>query len=119
MASVADFVKRFPELCTEDSVRIQLFLDDAALLMGSEARWLDFYHTAQLYFAAHLLAIALVTETGDTTATAPIAHQEVDDVVIKRAFAAADVSSDELYSTSYGKRYLQYRRIAFAGMYGV
>jgi len=38
MASVIDFTDRFPEFCNVDEERVQLFLDDAALLMGSVER---------------------------------------------------------------------------------
>ena len=119
MASVADFQKRFPEFCEVDDERVQMFLDDSALLMSSPTKWLDFYDTAHAYFAAHFLVVAEATEFGDSGVLAPVKHQEVDDVVIKNAIGDIKPTADDLYSTSYGKRYIGYRRIAFAGMYGV
>jgi hypothetical protein len=119
MATVADFQDRFPEFCEEEDPRVQLFLDDAALLMNSQEKWLDFYDVAHQYLAAHLLTLASSTETGDSGILAPIKRQEVDDVVIEQAIDSVKVSKDDLYSTSYGKSYIRYQRIVFAGIYGV
>jgi len=119
MALVRDFNTRFPEFCDEQDTRIQMFSDDAALLMGDLALWMDLYDVAQLYFAAHLLAIASLTESGDFGVVAPLAEQTVDDVTIKQAVSALDVSAEDLHSTAYGKRYLDYRQIRFAGIIGI
>ena len=119
MASVTSFQTRFPEFTDNEDDQIQLFLDDAALLMGSQARWLSFYDVAHEYYAAHLLAVSEHTETGDSGILAPAKRQEVDDVVIENAISPIEASFDDLFSTAYGKRYNQYRRICFAGVYGV
>ncbi len=119
MASVADFQLRFPEFCNVDDDRVQLFLDDVALIMNSEAKWLGFYDVAQMYYAAHFLTIAHHTESGDSGAFAPIKKQEVDDVVIESAIGNIEPTFDELHSTAYGKRVVFYRRICFSGVYGV
>lgn len=117
--TVADFQTRFPEFCEVDDDRVQLFLDDTALLMGSESRWCDFYNVAQCYYTAHLLVAAEATEAGDDGILAPVKKQEVDDVVIEHAVGSVSATSDDLNSTSYGKRYLHYRRICFVGIYAV
>ncbi len=119
MATVGDFNARFPEFCNEEDVRVQMFLDDAALLMNDPGPWLDFYDLAQQYHAAHLLAVATLTEGGDIGVVAPVAEQTVDDVTIKQAVSAIDVTAEDLNSTSYGKRYLDIRQIRFAGFIGV
>lgn len=119
MASVADFQTRFPEFSAVVSDRIQMFLDDAALLMNSPNKWLSFYDVAQLYYAAHFLTAAEATESGDSGVLAPIKEQEVDDVVIKSAISDIKPTAEDLHSTSYGKRYISYRRIITVGMYGV
>lgn len=119
MASVVDFSTRFPEFSDVDDARVTLFLDDAALLMSDPARWLDYYDMAHVYYAAHLLAAADSTESGDIGALAPVRKQVVDDVAVEQAVKDIEVSADDLYSTSYGKRYLQLRQICFAGPVGV
>jgi len=119
MADVASFHLRFPEFSDAADARVQMFLDDAALLMESPDKWLDFYDTAHAYFAAHLLSIGDASLTGDAGITGPIRKQEVDDVMIETAFADVHPSMDELLTTTYGKRYWQYRRIITVGIYGV
>ena len=119
MASVANFKDRLTEFANVDKIRVQLFLDDAALIMSSPAKWLVFYDVAQVYHAAHLLTVSLHSESGDSGAFAPIKHQEVDDVVIKNAIGDVDPTFDDMYSTSYGKRYISYRRRCFVGFLGV
>ena len=119
MASVVDFQTRFPEFSDEDNVRLQMLLDETSLIMGTESRWLGYFDIAHMYYTAHLLTIALMTEAGDTGSLAPVKHQEVDGVVIKSAIADASIIIEDLYSTSYGKRYISYRRKVFTGIYGV
>ena len=119
MADVANFHIRFPEFCDIDDARVQLFLDDAALLMDSPNKWLDFYDVAHAYFAAHLITVSMSSETGDTGALAPIRKQEVDDVTIEQAVADVHPNMDELLTTVYGKRYWSYRRIITVGIYAV
>jgi hypothetical protein len=119
MTSVADFQTRFPEFTMVNVERIQLFLDDAALIMSSKPKWLEFYDIALQYYAAHFLVCAEATESGDTTALAPVKKKEVDDVIIERALTSVSPSHDDVYSTAYGKRYASYRRIVTVGMRGV
>ena len=119
MASVDEFQTRFPEFCDEDDDRVAMFLDDAALFMSSAPKWLDFYDVAHVYFAAHLLAVGNNSLTGDSSAMAPVSHQEVDDVIIKQAVSEVHPNVDELLTTVYGKRYWQYRRIITLGPVGV
>jgi len=118
MADVASFLTRFPEFSEEEDDRIQMFLDDAALLMHHPVKWLDFYDVAQLYLSAHYLSVANFSESGDNGVIAPISHQEVDDVVIKQAVSSMSATADELLGTSYGKRFLNYRMIITAGPVG-
>jgi hypothetical protein len=119
MASVADLQTRFPEFAMVNVARLQLFLDDAALIMSSKPKWFEFYDIAQQYFAAHLLVCAEATESGDTTALAPISKKEVDDVIIEKAISAVSPTQDDVFSTAYGKRYASYRRMISVGMRGV
>ena len=119
MATVAQFQTRFPEFAPVAELRIQLFLDDAALLMSDEGKWLSFYDVAHQYHAAHFLIAAQFTERGDSGIVAPVSHKEVDDVVIKKAISDSIPRADELLSTAYGKRYWHYRKICLNGPRGV
>lgn len=119
MASLADFRLRFKEFSEVEDEKVQMALDDTALIMKSPARWLSFYDTAHVFFAAHFVTTSEATESGDTSALSPISKQEVDDVVIESAVSSVSPNFDELYSTSYGKRYAMYRRMVFVGIRGV
>jgi hypothetical protein len=87
--------------------------------MASEGKWLGFYDVAHAYYAAHFLVVAMATESGDSGILAPIKKQEVDDVIIEQAVSAVKPTADDLYSTSYGKRYVNYRRLAIPLIVGV
>jgi len=119
MADLVTFKLRFPEFEDVIDARIQLFLDDAALMMSSPIRWLDFYDVAQCYHAAHLLYVALYTESGDGGVLAPVKKQEVDDVVVEQAVGSVKPTALDWFSTAYGKQYYQYMRLVFAGPRGV
>lgn len=119
MATVTEFRTRFPEFTDQLDARIQLFLDDAALLMSTPAKWLGFYDVAMCYQAAHLLYVGMQTEQGDGGVMGPIKKQEVDDVIIEQAVNGVSPTASDLHSTAYGKRYFSYQRIVFAGVYGV
>jgi len=119
MATIVDFRTRFPEFVDSTDERIQLFIDDATLLMASPTRWLDFYDIALCYHAAHLLYVGNYTATGDGNVLGPVRKQEVDDVIIEQAVNGVTPTQSDLFSTVYGKRYYQYQRLCFTGIYGV
>ena len=119
MTSVVDIKVRFPEFTDVADARIQMFLDDAVLIMSGAAKWLDFYDVAVAYHTAHLLTVGIFSELGDSASLSPLAHREVDDVVIKNAVGNISPTADDLFSTSYGKRYISYRRRCFIGFLGV
>ena len=119
MILVQDIHDRFPEFAEVPDERIQVFIEDAALLMESPERWLDFYDVAQAYMVAHLLYKGISLESGDANAMYPVERQEVDDVSVEYAVKKLDPKAEDLYSTSYGKTFIMYRRICFTGIYGV
>jgi hypothetical protein len=119
LAGVAEFQARFPEYECVDDTRIEIFISDAVALMDDPTRWLSFYDAALMYLSAHLLFLAEATASGDGSVLLPVRERGVDDVVIKFSPGPTSVSDDDLYSTSYGKQYIKYRRLAFTGVYGV
>lgn len=116
MATPADIKVRFPEFTDVLDARIQLFIDDAELLMASPVRWLTYYEVALAYHTAHLLYVALNSEQGDGGIIAPIKKQEVDDVIIEQAVSPMKADALDFNSTTYGKRYYSYVRICFMGI---
>lgn len=122
MITIAAFRTRYPEFSDETlfpDARIQMFIDDAAIWMSEEERWLDWYSLAQFCLVAHFLAVATITESGDSTSLFPVALQEVDDVVIKSAVSDVKPTMDNFVTTSYGQCYKRYLKMTFTGIYGV
>ena len=120
MTDLAAFKVRFPEFASTSDERIQLFADEAELIMWEDGdRWLDFYDVANQYLVAHLLAIGNIQASGDVGVLSPVSKQEVDDVIVESAVGNRPYTADMLSSTSYGNQYMMYRRMCFAGIYGV
>lgn len=103
------FKVRFPEFDTVADDRIQLFLDDAALVMDAGV-WGDVYDLGQSYLAAHYLALANKSAGGSSgSVSGPIASRSVDGVSVSYAGSpSASTSANAGYysTTSYGQRYM-------------
>ena len=122
MIQITDFRTRYPEFSDATlypDARIQMLIDDAVIWMSDETRWLNWYDLAQNCLVAHFLAVATLTEAGETNSQFPIARQEVDDVVIESAVSGVSPTMDDFFSTSYGQSYYRYLRMTFTGIYGV
>ena len=121
--TVEEFRIRFPEFADDieyPDLRIQLFIDDAIIFMGSdEDRWCSKYNYAQCYLVAHLLTIGTGTEAGDSSVKAgPVSSKSAGGVSVSRAVVAKDRSdTDDFYmGTSYGARFLLIRNGCFVGV---
>ena len=121
METVAGFKKRFKAFDFISDEDIQMALDDTALLMGYKTpeRWVGFFKVAHACYTAHWLVVSEIANSGDASVLSPISTQKVDDTLLNFAIADVRPSLEDLYSTSYGKRYLHYRKIAFSGIIGV
>lgn len=120
---IATFRIRFPEF-EDDTLypdaRVQLFLDDAAAIMGSdEMRWCGQYDIAQAYLAAHLLTVGTNSEMGDVNArTGPVVEKTAGGVSVKRSQDTKVRSEgDSFYmGTVYGQRFIIIRNNCFVGV---
>lgn len=122
MITITDFRTRYPEFSDPilyPDARIQMFIDDAVIWMSDETRWLDWYNLAQFCLVAHFLAVATLSENGDSNANFPIKKQEVDDVLIEQAVGDISPTMDNFHTTTYGQSYYRYLRMTFTGLYGV
>jgi len=111
--TAAEFVERFPEFADKDDARIEFFIDDAAVEL-SESAWGDRYYLAQSYLAAHKLALASETESGNSFGLSGIASGSADG--ISTSFQTpADITATSAYwmATSYGREFLRLKRITF------
>lgn len=85
---------------------------DEAELNINEATWgtEDFYNLGLYYLSAHIAATTLTTPGGGGALSGPITKRRVGDVEITFATPSATLSEIDLGTTSYGLRFLQYRR---------
>ena len=123
MITIGELRLRYIEFSDEDfypDARLQLFIDDAVLIMKEEHRWLDYYHLAQAALVGHLISVNEDTAAGGGgSGMSPIKRQVVDDVAIDNAVGDLHPSESLLYSTTYGKLYLSYVRYCFTTILGV
>lgn len=104
-----EFKARYPEFTAIADLRVQVFLDDAALELDL-IRWGARYDKGLAALAAHYLAVALKTEAaaGAGPTVAPLSSRSVGDVSIGFATGASGSGgkSEEFYnSTAYGQAY--------------
>jgi len=106
----ADIKARFPEFDTIDDARIQIFIDDAVIILNI-VYWGAKYDLGLAYLTAHYLALAGKSEAGSITSVGAIASRAVDGASVGYINATPDNTSDAYYmSTSYGQRYLALRK---------
>jgi hypothetical protein len=116
--TIAAFKIRFPGFVSIDDTRIQVFLDDAQLLINKEY-WGDIYELGVYYLTAHYLALALEAEsislgTGGSKSSklgGPVNSRSVDGSSVSYAVNAADGDmSKYLSQTGYGAHFLYLMR---------
>jgi hypothetical protein len=117
MATTADFRSRFPEFSDSgvypDS-RIQLFLDDSSLLIGDN--WGTCEDLGIMYLTAHYLIISDGENGGITSSVNQVSSKSVGSVSESFANPTFKNENDYFYaSTSYGQRYLSYKKIVGTG----
>lgn len=111
----ASFKIRFPEFGSVLDARIQLFLDDAGVLLN-EAFWGAKYDLGTSYLTAHYLTIGTSTENGASGSIAPVSSRGVDGTSVSYAQVTSGNVADSFYaSTVYGQRYLALRRSLGSG----
>lgn len=120
MLTLPDLIKRYPAMSEMTQERFDILSSDAILVMGSaETRWLGWYDPAMAALVAHWSATVDDILAGDAALPAlPISRTDVDDVQIEfsdRMISEIPYVEADFMSTVYGQRYLQWRRMAFAG----
>lgn len=120
MITLTDLVKRYPAMADMTQDRFDILVEDAKLLMGTiESRWCGFYDPAMASLVAHWSATIDDLMPGDAAMPAmPVSRTDVDDVQVEfsdRIISTIPYVEADLMSTVYGQRYIQWRRMAFAG----
>ena len=112
MITPSNFKTRFAEFNSVDDSLIQMLLDEAYILI-TENKYLD---TMILYYTAHNLVIQQSQSSGDSGSVATVASESVDGVSTSYANPAIDNPTVSYYmSTSYGQKYLEYKRALSIG----
>lgn len=107
LVTTVQFKIRFPEFVAQDDSRIQLFIDDAEIILN-ENYWGTKYNIGSSYFVAHELARAIKSETsGGNGGGGAVTSRSVDGSSVGYSSKTPDSSSESYYSsTSYGLKYL-------------
>ena len=120
---IATFRVRFPEFNDNTEfpdARIQLFLDDATLYMGTdESHWRGKYDTPQAYLAAHLLTLGTNSEAGDNSSqSGSITSKSAGGVSVSMSSPTISRSEIDSYlaTTVYGQQYMNIRNLCFPGV---
>lgn len=109
MITPASFKIRFPEFDSTADERVQLFIDDAVLILN-EAYWGDKYDLGLSYLSAHYLKLSIDASLGNDEATSMVSGKTVDGTSVTFAVPTIENQDDAYYSSSaYGQRYLQLR----------
>ena len=112
MITPSIFKIRFPEFASINDTLVQMMLDEAYLLI-SDNKYQD---TMVLYWTAHNLVIQQNQSSGNSSPSITIASEAVGNVNTSYANPTIDNTSVSFYmSTSYGQKYLEYKRALSIG----
>jgi len=110
MITATSFKTRFPEFTSIADARIELFIEDAVLVLN-EVNWGTKYDLGLYYLTAHYLALGEKSSVGNSGSNGQVASKAVDGTSISYNNATLTGVDDSYYSsTSYGQRYLQLRK---------
>ena len=106
---------RFPVFATVADDLLTLVLDEAIGAVGPE--WLEKDRaTAQLYYAAHILASQGAIDGGMSAVTGPVKRDRVGDAETEFAGVGGLYGGDGFGTTAYGMAYLRLLRMNFPGI---
>ena len=106
---------RFPAFATVADDLLTLVLDEAIGAVGPE--WLEKDRaTAQLYYAAHILASQGAIDGGMSAVTGPVKRDRVGDAETEFAGVGGLYGGDGFGTTAYGMAYLRLLRMNFPGI---
>lgn len=104
------FKIRFPEFIGQTDERIQIFIDDAIIVIN-ENFWGEKYNLGLNYLTAHYLVSAIKSEAGSSGSIGGISGKSVDGVSVSYAkVQIKDSAEDFVASTIYGQRYLTLKK---------
>ena len=100
-----EFKLRFPEFSSVADDRIQIFINDALLVLNEDV-WGKTYSIGVCYLTAHYLALSEDSATGNSSSVGNIASQAVDGTSISfNSYSPLSASQSYFLSTQYGQRF--------------
>lgn len=113
MITPEQFRTLFPEFGCVENDRIQIFIDQAVVVLN-ETYWGVKYNMGLYYYTAHRLSMAAKTANsspGKLAESGPIGMRTVDGVSVSYASNFGTMNTDEAFYnlTIYGQQYLQLR----------
>ena len=111
----ADVKARFPEFVSVLDARIQMFID-LAVRQLNQGRFGDDYDEAMLYFVAHMLTLAMSSESGDNKGSGMITSMSAG--AVSASFSSLqtdDAAKMFFHQTIYGQVYWMYQSTATSG----
>ena len=119
MVDPTSFKERFPEFSTVADARVQLFIDDAVVVLN-EVYWGSKYDLGVSYYSAHCLTLGKNSESGSTSPPGVVSGKSVDGVSISYSSPPISDMTESIYgSTVYGQRYLALRKTLGVPVYVV
>ena len=110
--TVSEFKIRYPQFASTPDETVQLYLDDAALLLNEE-RWSDLYAKGQGLLAAHELTLLSQAQAAGASAGVAddVTSETAGNVSYTRSSDAIKASRENPYNaTQYGQQYLYLAR---------
>lgn len=111
--TAAEFKIRFPEFVSESETRIDMFIEDAVVVLN-EAYWGAKYNLGLYYYTAHILVLANRTDSGNVGSVAPVSGRSVDGASVSYSTGNMATGGNDgdawLNSTQYGQRYIALRK---------
>lgn len=111
MITSAQVKTKFPEFASIDDATITMIIDEGSIFITS--RYGKFEDICLYYYVAHNLTIQQNQSDGDSSSSQTIGSEAVGNVSTSYANPTLDNSDDAFYmSTSYGQKYLEFRKKA-------
>lgn len=105
LCNPTEFKLRFTEFNSVSDDRIQIFIDDALLVLKEDV-WGKLYNLGICYLTAHYLALSEDSATGNNSSVSTVASQAVDGTAISfNSYTPQNSNQEYFLSTQYGQRF--------------
>jgi len=100
-----EFKARFPEFQNTSDATIDIYIQDAEIMV-TQSKWGLLFNIGVAYLSAHYLALALKSASGKSGAVNQVASKSVEGVSVSYATPQGTTTEYYYQSTIYGQRYL-------------